>query len=145
MDVLKACEAVRQMRTLVAFLTAPMLPAVVPAWFSYVNRTYDPVTAFVFFCGLFYLLQAIIGIPGYKLLDRTSKHPVWAYALLGFCATALPFLLLSLYRWPQGGYDLATLLYVTCYPGFLGAGTGLMFWIVARPDKMPQHERAQSN
>jgi hypothetical protein len=133
------------MRFVVAFFTAPMLPTLVPAWFSYENRTYDPVIAFIFFCGLFYLLQAIIGIPGYKLFSRTSKHSVWAYTLLGFCATALPFLLLSLIRRPQEGYDLATLLYLTSYAGFLGAGTGLMFWILARPDKIPRRERRQSN
>jgi hypothetical protein len=135
---------VRRMRLLIAFLTAPVLPAFVPTWFSYVNRTYDPLTAFVFFYGLFFLLEAIIGIPGYKLFDRTSKHPLWAYAALGFCATAVPSLLLSLYRQPQEGYALATLLYLTCYAGVLGAGTGLMFWILARPDKILREERPQS-
>jgi len=133
------------MRFLVAFLAAPMLPALVPAWASYANRTYDPLAAFVFFCGLFYLLQAVVGIPGYKLFNRTGKHSSWAYAALGFCGTALPFLLLSLYRKPQEGYDLASLLYATCYPGLLGAGTGLMFWVVARPDKVAHRERPQSS
>jgi hypothetical protein len=129
------------MRLLIAFLAAPMPSALMAAWFSHVNQTYNPVAAFIFFCGVLYALQTVIGIPGRKLLVRINQNRIWAYVLLGFCGVALPFLLLCLYRIPQRGYDFGELSYLTAYAGVLGAGTGLMFWLLARPDKTPQPAR----
>jgi len=84
------------MRTLPAFLLAPILPALVPAWFYHASGNRPIVSTVIFFCGLFYLLEAVLGIPGYIIFKRNSLHRIWAYALLGFFGLALPALILML-------------------------------------------------
>lgn len=121
-------------RTLVAFLVAPIFPALAPAWFlhaNYPDRT--PVSGFIFICGLFYLLQAIIGVPAY-LFARARRRYVWFYLLVGFLGPAIPFILARNLFWAaQIGISEAFLM--AAYFGFLGATTGLIFWFAARPDK----------
>jgi heme/copper-type cytochrome/quinol oxidase subunit 4 len=122
------------MRTLVAFVGAPVIPAVIAAWVVHLNRTYEPPTMLVFVCLSFYALQAIIGVPAYMFMTRKNLHRVWIYLLLGCFGAALPLLLSFIWRQAEKGYGLAeyALLY---YPALLGTGTGLIFWVLARPDK----------
>ena len=122
------------MRTFVAFLVAPFGSSLVAAGSSYVNGSYHPLAVFVLLCGALYVLQALIGTPAYLLLGRAKRHRIWVYALLGFSAIALPFLLYSLYR-GETGYALGDILYLTAHIGLLGAATGSMFWLIARPDR----------
>ena len=71
-------------RTIVAFLVAPILPALPPAWFlhsNYPNRT--AISGFIVVCGIFYLLQTVVGIPAY-FLAQTYRRYVWFYLLIGF-------------------------------------------------------------
>jgi drug/metabolite transporter (DMT)-like permease len=56
--------------------------------------------------------------------------------ILGFAGVALPTLFWTLSKRPSEGYDPNFMLYsVVLYPGLLGAGIGLIFWLLARPDK----------
>jgi hypothetical protein len=69
------------MRTLVAFLVAPLLPALPSAWLlhlRYPNRT--AISGFIVVCAIFYVVQAIIGIPAYFLV-RAYRRYVWFYLL----------------------------------------------------------------
>ena len=44
------------MTPLKSFFVAPIAPALIPAIFSYLNHTYNPVSAFIFFYGVFVYL-----------------------------------------------------------------------------------------
>lgn len=122
------------MRTVAAFLVAPILPALAPAWFlhaNYPNRT--AISGFIVVCGLFYLLQAVVGIPAY-ILARAKRRYIWFYLLLGFFGMAVGFIAVTVVFSTTKTSIAETLLQVT-YFGVLGAGIGLVFWLIARPDK----------
>jgi hypothetical protein len=123
------------MRALVALLAAPIIPSFVTAWFAYANRTMHPSSVFIPIWGVFFILQLPVGIPGCKYIASKRRHRVWVYLFLGFLGPAIPFVLLCLYRWSEKGYHVLDVSYLTCYVGFLGACTGLSFWLIARPDK----------
>ena len=121
-------------RTLVAFLVAPILPALAPAWFlhaNYPNRT--AISGFIFVCGLFYLLQTVVGIPAY-ILAQAKRRYLWFYLLLGFFGMAVGFIAVTVVFSTTKTSIAETLLLVT-YFGALGVGIGLVFWLIARPDK----------
>ena len=121
-------------RTLVAFLVAPILPALAPAWFlhaNYPDRT--AISGFIFVCCLFYLLQAVGGIPAY-FWARTKRRYIWFYLSLGFLGMAVVSVaVIGVFSTTKTSI-IEILLQVT-YFGALGAGTGLIFWLIARPDK----------
>jgi hypothetical protein len=122
------------MRTVAAFLVAPLLPAFAPAWSlhaNYPNRT--AISAFIFICILFYLLQAVIGIPAY-VLARAKRRHVWFYLLLGSFGMPVAFITVIVV-FPTTKISIAETLLQVIYFGALGAGIGLMFWLIARPDK----------
>jgi hypothetical protein len=123
-------------RTLIAFLVAPLLPALPPAWFLHAghpDRT--AISGFIFVCGLFYLLQAVIGIPAY-ILARSKRRYVWFYVLLGFLGMSVVYLaVIGIFSTTT--IDVAETLFQVSYFGALGAGIGLMYWLIARPDKAP--------
>jgi uncharacterized membrane protein len=126
------------MRTLLAFVGAPMIPAIIPAWFYHANNADVPLlTAWVFFCFFFYAFQIVIGVPAYLLLRRKRAHRVWPYLIFGFFGVAVPSVFWTVVKWPrQESYNLGFLLFdVFLYLGLLGAVTALTFWLLARPDK----------
>jgi hypothetical protein len=67
----------------------------------------------ILFCGSFYVLQIVVGISAYLLLGRSKRQHIWIHALLGFGATALPFLLYCLYR-EEKRHALGVILSLTC-------------------------------
>jgi hypothetical protein len=111
-----------------------MIPAAIAGWVAHLNGTYGALAMGVFVCLAFYALQTIIGIPAYLFLSRKKLHRAWIYLLLGAFGAALPPLLLFIWRHVEFGYRLADYL-ILYYPALLGAGAGLMFWVLARPDK----------
>jgi heme/copper-type cytochrome/quinol oxidase subunit 4 len=122
------------MRTLIAFFGAPVIPAIIAAWVVHLNHTYTPLNMFVFICLVFYALQVVIGVPAYMFMSRKNLHRAWIYLLLSCFSVALPLLLLFIWRHTEKGYGLAEYV-LLCYPALLGAVTGIMFWVLARPDK----------
>jgi hypothetical protein len=132
------------MRTLLAFLVAPLLPAVMLAGLSVVNDSHPPLAVLILFTGACYALQVVVGVPAFLILGRARRRNIRAYALLGFGGLALPFLLYSLYR-DAAGNGLGQLLYATCQIGLFGAGTGSVFWLIARPDRVAQAAQPGSN
>jgi hypothetical protein len=123
------------MRTVSAFLVAPILPALAPAWFlhsNYPNRA--AISGFIVVCGLFYLLQAVVGIPAY-ILARAKRRYIWFYLLLGFFGMSVAFIAIS-GVFSTTKTSIAETLIQATYFGALGTGIGLMFWLIARPDKL---------
>jgi hypothetical protein len=110
------------------------LPALAPAWFlhaNYPNRA--AISGFIVVCGLFYLLEAVIGIPAY-ILAKAKRRYVWFYLVLGFFGMAIGFTAVTVVFATTKTSIAETLVQVT-YFGVLGLGIGLVFWLVARPDK----------
>jgi hypothetical protein len=121
-------------RTLVAFLVAPIVPALAPAWFlhaNYPDRT--AISGFIFVCGLLYLLQAVIGMPAH-FLARNKRRYIWFYLLLGFFGMAVVFVA-DIGAFSTTKISITETFLEATYFGALGAGMGLVFWLIARPDK----------
>jgi hypothetical protein len=122
------------MRTVVAFLVAPLLPTLAPAWFLHANHPdRTAISGFIVICGLFYLLQAIVGIPAYILAPAKRRY-ISFYLLLGFFGMAAGFLAVTVV-FSTTKINIAEALLQVTYFGALGAGIGLVFWLIARPDK----------
>lgn len=121
------------MRTIVAFIVAPFCSSLVAAGLS--TMDFHPLALFILFCGTFYVLQVLIGMPAYFLLRRAGRQGLWVYALLGFSAPALSVLIFGLYR-GEPDISLGQTLHVTGLFGVFGAVVGCVFWLVARPDKI---------
>lgn len=130
------------MRTIVAFIVAPFFSSLVAAGLS--TMDFHPGTLFILFCGAFYVLQLLIGMPAYFLLRRAARQGIWIYALLGFGAPALPTLVFCLYA-GETHISLSQTLYVTGLFGVLGAVVGCVFWFIARPDKIARSARPGSS
>jgi hypothetical protein len=121
-------------RTLVAFFVAPLLPALAPAWslhIVYPNRT--AISGYIIACFVFYVMQAVVGIPAY-MLGRSRRAHILFYLLIGFLGLAIPFVVASIAFWTSRFSNYEVFL-MALYFGTLGAGTGLIFWLAARPDK----------
>jgi hypothetical protein len=131
-------------RTIVAFLVAPMLPALPPAWFlhfNYPDRT--AISGFIVVCGIFYVLQMIVGIPAY-FLARTYRRYMWFYLLLGSIGMiAVYSAVIIIFSKPKVSFAEELLQFP--YFGAIGAGIGLVFWLVARPDRRPAKTSENSN
>ena len=130
------------MRTIVAFIVAPFFSSFVAAGLSTMDL--HPLALFILFCGAFYALQVLIGMPAYFLLRRAGRQGIWIYASCGFCAPALPTLLFCLYR-GEPDISLGQTLHVTGLFGVLGAAVGCLFWLIARPDKIARSGRPGSS
>ena len=124
------------MRTSIGFLVAPLLPAILPAWYLAQAPNKSGPSAYIFVCCLIYLLQIVVGIPAFLLFSRISRHQLWAYLLAGFLTSAGPtgaaIVIMGDYK-----NNIIGTVFVTWYVGILGAFTALIFWLVARPDQKP--------
>jgi hypothetical protein len=120
-------------RTIVAFLVAPMLPALLPAWSASQNGSYHPLAVFVVVCGAFYALQILVGVPAWLLLRRLKLQQIWFYAVIGFVSVALPFVVYAESRSPS--HDVGQALYLAIYLGLLGGLSAAIFWLIVRPNR----------
>ena len=109
------------------------MPALVPAWFAGM-RGFPPLIVYALVCAVFYVLQAIVGVPTYRLLGHGRRHRIWIYGLLGFVSIALPIFLYSWIRM-SGGRVPEQMLYLALYFGLLGGISAAIFWLLARPDR----------
>lgn len=122
-------------RLLLAFLGAPLVPAVVQATIG--ERQYHPLAVFVVAMVIIYILQLVVGIPGYVRLHRTGRHALRPYALFGFGVGVCAGAALVLGAWVHSRLDIGIfrLLFGIAYWGVLGMATTAGFWLVARPDR----------
>jgi hypothetical protein len=131
-------------KTLIAFLVAPILPALPPAWFLHTNYPDRmAISGFILVCALFYLLQAVVGIPAY-ILARSKRRYIWFYLLLGFFGMAIVSIAVTCI-FSTTKIDMVDTLFQATYFGVLGAGIGLVFWLIARPDKIADPGAQTSN
>lgn len=87
-------------------------------------------------CGVFYLLQLVVGVPAYLIFRRAKKHRLWVYALVGFCATAVPLFSWTLYKCGPSGCDAVDAAWYCPNFGLLSALAATIFWLMARPDRV---------
>jgi len=129
-----------QMRARWAFFLAPIIPAILPSynWHTH-HPEAAPLSGFLFICLAFYFLEALIGIPAFYILARRRWRHFWVYTIVGFLAVFAPLFVLGLVRWhvPYG-----TVLYLCSLAGIFGGATGLIFWLLVRPDKDPIEQLA---
>jgi hypothetical protein len=128
-------------RTFIAFLVAPLLPAILPAWYMAQSPNRSGPSAYIFVCCLIYLLEVLVGAPAYLFFRRT-RHRLWPYLLLGFLTTTVPVAGILAFTGDQQGI-VGTLL-LTGYFGVLGIFTALIFWLIARPDQKQSQQKATS-
>jgi predicted lysophospholipase L1 biosynthesis ABC-type transport system permease subunit len=122
-------------RTFIAFLIAPLLPAILPAWYLAQSPNKSGPSAYIFVCCLIYFLEALVGVPAFRLFRRT-RHRLWPYLLLGFFTTTVPVAGILVFMGDQHNNIVGT-AFITWYFGVLGIFTALIFWLVARPDQNP--------
>jgi hypothetical protein len=122
-------------RTFIAFLVAPLLPAILPAWYLAQSPNKSGPSAYIFVCCMIYLLEALVGVPAFLLFRRT-RHRLWPYLLLGFLTTTVP-VAGTLGFMGDAKNSIVGTVFITWYFGVLGIFTALIFWLVARPDKNP--------
>jgi hypothetical protein len=133
-------------RLLLAFLVAPVLPALVQAWITNLAGEYhNPLAFFIMVCGALYALQLIVGIPAYLFFRRAKQYRLWIYVLLGFCAATVPLLPWLLYRCPPSGCRPVEAIWYSSNVGLLGASAAAIFWLIARPDKVARPPIPPSN
>ena len=130
------------MRTFIAFLVAPLLPAILPAWYMAQSPNRSVPSAYIFVCCLIYVLQVAVGIPTFLLFSRGGRHQLWRYLLLGFVTSAVPVVAAIVIMGDQKN-NIAGTIFITGYFGVLGTFTALIFWLVARPDQKPITAKAQ--
>jgi hypothetical protein len=120
-------------RTLVAFLAAPILSSLLPAWFLHLHHPEKTaISGLVVVCCLFYLIQAAIGIPAYFLAPIRRRY-VWYFLVIGFLAFSALYIAVIVFT--KTKIQIADGLFQTVYFGVSGAAIGLVFWLIARPDK----------
>jgi hypothetical protein len=112
------------MRKLVAFIGAPVIPAIIAAWVVALNRTHTPLSFFFFICLLFYALQVD------EPQKAASGVDIPVIGLLWHGSANVTFIYLATY-----GERLLADYVLLYYPALLGSVTGLMFWVIARRDK----------
>jgi predicted lysophospholipase L1 biosynthesis ABC-type transport system permease subunit len=127
------------MRNLLAFIVAPLLPAILPAWQMAQAPNRSGFSAYIFVCCVFYLVQGLVGIPAFLLFSRRGRHQLWPYLLLGFVTSAVP-VPVGLLIYSSLKVEIIGIGLVVLYFGMFGALTALIFWLVARPDKKPVSE-----
>jgi uncharacterized membrane protein len=130
------------MRTPIGFLVAPLLPAILPAWYLAQAPNRSGPSAYIFICGLIYLLQIIVGIPAFLLFRRQGRQQLQRYLLLGFLASAV-LVVVTFVITGDAKNGVVGAVFSICYLGILGAFTAMIFWLVARPDKKPISTKAQ--
>lgn len=130
------------MRFVVAFLAAPLLPALLPAWTASQNGSYHPLTVFALLCGAFYALQVIVGVPAFLLLRRLGLQQIWFYALVGFVSVAMPLFIYGNSR--DQIHEPRQAIYLAGYLGLLGGISAAIFWLIARPTAILSGQRRSS-
>ncbi|MES0139144.1 hypothetical protein NKJ88_30005 [Mesorhizobium sp. M0016] len=123
------------MRARWAFILAPIIPAILPGYNWHANHPETgPLSGFIFVTLVFYVVEAVVGIPAFYVLTRRRWQFFWVYVVVGFLAVFVPAFVFGLIKWspPLG---VGGVLYACSFIGILGGATGLIFWFLVRPDK----------
>ncbi len=111
------------------------MPAVVQAAIG--ESESHPGAVFIVAMAIIYILQLVIGIPGYFLLHRFGRHALPPYALFGLCVGLCAGAALVVFAWLHSRLDIGLVrqLLGIAYWGILGMVTTASFWFGARPDR----------
>jgi hypothetical protein len=122
-----------------------LVPAVVQATIG--ESEYHPGAVFVVAMFIIYILQLVVGIPGYLLLHRAGRYALRPYALFGLCVGLCAGATLVLSAWLHSRLDIGTVreLFGIAYWGVLGMTTTASFWFGARPDRAARPATLQPN
>lgn len=126
------------MRTLVAFLIAPLFPGAILLLFVLINGEEN---AGVWFFGVSafvaYSVAIVFGVPTYMWLRKCNNNDLWEYLICGSLLSIVPIVrFISLPR-SFSDMDLEFFIHnvgLALLIIFLSMGTAFIFWIIARPD-----------
>lgn len=146
--------------TVLAFLAAPILPAIAAGLGSPVTSTLrtpvglistDPVSVFGFAL-LFYIValpvSVVLGIPALAVLSRYDMVRWWSAALVG-SAIGILGLLIMVFDRVLRSHSFAQEIDALILYGVVGALSGLVFWLIWRrgralpPNKSLERTRAR--
>lgn len=119
-----------------AFAIAPLPAALLGSVVSWAASAFArPVAVFVFYLLLLYAVQALIGYAIQRLLRRAGRTRLWHFAAGGTAMVALPaapYLAWVARQMPYSPKQVAALFVLWL---FVGALTGAVYWLLARPDR----------
>lgn len=127
----------RLSRALAAFLIAPLVPPILMFLLSN-SRDGAWVAKFALLFSLGMTL--IVGMPLHVLFRRLGWATVWGYVLIGACgglvASVLIFAstIMNALATDEPG-PWTSFAFVSVMVGMLGCLSGVVFWLVARPDR----------
>jgi hypothetical protein len=124
------------MREFRSFLIAPLPAAFLAGIISAMTGSFPrPVSIFVFFCLLLYLMQLLLGVAIRALLIRKRHLSAVSFAVGGFVMTALPTAPYAIFAATKHSFPwwYASLFFSLL--AFYGALTGVTYWLGARPDR----------
>ena len=126
------------MRTLIAFLIAPLFPGAILLFFSLINSNADEgIWLFAFSALVGYLLAIVLGVPAYILMKKFGCDRLREYLIGGFVLSIAPIIYfifvpkLSSYERVEihmPNIGLALLFVVA------SVSAACIFWLIARPD-----------
>jgi len=118
--------------TRIAFLTVPVIPALVGAVLTPVTREFD-VIALLGFAVIFYLISAVVtavlGVPIFYWLLRIKLVRWWSALAVGFGIGAVAAIFVRL---PNLAHAREILLF-----GLEGAVSGFVFWVIWKQGREP--------
>jgi hypothetical protein len=119
-------------RIFVAFLVAPLLPALFVAWRLTTHAPEKTLPIYIYVCCIAYVLQAVVGMPIFLFLSRRGRQRLWPYLSLGFLAGGAPLATLAITRGV-----LPRVYFSVGMTSIAGVCLALIFWVVARPNQKP--------
>lgn len=127
------------MRGIIAFLTAPIPAAIVQAVVVAIwpkperGGVFEhPSSMFLVLCLIFYVLQALLGVPLAAVIGRQRRPTPTSYALGGIAITS-PILLIVGWTFIQQNLSTYQAIYNVMYFTAAGASIGMIAWFFRRP------------
>jgi hypothetical protein len=141
------------LRPVIAFLVAPMaVPLLLAAYYFVPGAArispWDVFTAAIAYAGAF-----LVGLPTYLFLRDKKWTAFWIAPIAGFMVAIVTWygfiavspLLFGLFRFVPRMSELAALLYALWPIGPVGAITGALLWLIARPDRPAVGGNSENN
>lgn len=135
-------------RPLIGFLIAPLAPLLALIIIATITSGVFPEVfwGIILILPISYLSSLILGGPAIFLLTLRKRHSFWHYLISGIFASSIPIFVVLIYPilikndpappdlgWMPAHTQIALLMVLS------GALVAATFWIVTRPDKLPEH------
>jgi len=129
--------SLRSARLLAAFLVTPLVP---PVLAFLISNSRDGVWVAKFALPFSIVTTLVVALPLHILFSKLEWASVWAYMLIGACCglVAVVFIFAGTVMNAFAAHvpgPWASIAVLSIVFGVLGSLSGLVFWLVARPDR----------